>query len=148
MNTVKFNPFFQGRPFNLVMDEFFNRNLSDIVGGDAPFSVPSVNIKEDSSAYHLEMAAPGFDKSDFSIKLEKNQIIISVEKEVKNESTEKEGKWNRKEFHYGSFSRSFTLPETANTDEINAEYVNGVLLLTIAKKEEAKEKEPKVIEIK
>lgn len=140
------NPLFPAKPFTTVLDEIFNRSLGDFVGFDNTQTIPAVNIKETDELFILEMAAPGFVKADFNVTLENDQLIISAER--KTEEDKKESKWARKEFHYEKFSRRFTLPETANLNQITASYENGVLVLDIAKKEEAKVQPAKVIEIK
>ena len=107
--------------------------------------VPSVNIKEKEAAFEVELAAPGMDKKDFKIQLDDNTLTISAEKqEERNEETEK---FTRREFRYDSFMRSFELPNTVNADSIDARYQNGILRLTLPKKEEAKQKSKKQIAI-
>ncbi|MBK7522927.1 MAG: Hsp20/alpha crystallin family protein [Saprospiraceae bacterium] len=146
MNRVHINPFFPVKNFSTVLDDIFNRGLNDVVGFDNNHTVPAVNIKETDSNFIIELAAPGFEKVDFDIKVENNQLVISAEN--KSEKDTSEGKWTRKEFHYEKFSRSFTLPETADNEKIDGQYNNGVLVLSISKKEEAKAKPAKLIEIK
>jgi HSP20 family protein len=86
------------------------------------------------------------DKKDFHISLDGNLLTISSEKEQREEKTEQH--YTRREFSYQSFRRSFELPkEVVDMDNINARYENGLLLLTIPKKEEAKQKAPRMIEI-
>ena len=93
------------------------------------------------------MSAPGFEKSDFKIELNNSLLTISSEKKIKNET--KEGQqFTRREFSYQSFSRSFTLPDTVEGEKIKAKYDNGILSVSIPKKEEAKPKPVKQIEIK
>jgi len=77
-------------------------------------------------------------KEDFQINLERNVIIISSEKSTENTEDSKDHNYTRKEFNYSSFSRSFVLPEAANREDINATYVDGVLIVVIPKKDEAK----------
>lgn len=140
MTQVKFSrrPF--ESTFNSLVDDLFaempvlfkNGNNQPLQGkGFAP-----VNIKETEKGYNLEVAAPGFDKSDFKINLDRDVLTISVEKkeEVKNEN-EKE---IRREYSYRSFSRSFTLDEKIDAAGIEAKYVNGILTLNLPKKEEVK----------
>ena len=92
------------------------------------------------------MAAPGFEKKDFKIELLNNLLTISSEKQVETET--KEGQqFTRQEFSYQSFSRSFTLPNTVEGEKIQAKYENGILKVAIPKKEEAKPKPVKQIEI-
>ena len=97
---------------------------------------PAVNISETKDDYMVTMAAPGLKKSDFNIDVEGNLLTISSEKEETKEA--KEATYNRKEYSYSSFSRSFTLPAEVMSDKIEATYEDGVLKLTLPKKEEAK----------
>jgi HSP20 family protein len=110
-------------------------------------TVPSVNIKETNNHFEVEMAAPGMKKEDFSIELDGNLLTITSEKENKQE--EKEGdRYTRREFSYQAFTRSFQLPkEVVDADKIEAKYEDGVLNLVIPKKEEAKQKPPRMIKI-
>ncbi len=147
MNIVKVNPVFQGRTFTNLMDDVFNRSISDLVGSDFSVTTPSVNITENNDTFTLELAAPGLDKKDFNIFIEKDQLVISASKEVKNEDKE-EGKWTRKEFNYTTFKRTFHLTDAVDAENINAEYNKGILTLVLPKKEEIKAKAPKTIEIK
>jgi len=97
---------------------------------------PAANILENPDAFELNLAAPGMKKDDFKIQLENNILTISAE--IKDE-TEEEGKnYTRKEFHYGSFSRSFTLPKTIDFDKIKADYETGILKVILPKKDEAR----------
>jgi HSP20 family protein len=98
--------------------------------------VPAVNISETAEAYHIELAAPGLRKQDFKISTERNMLTVSVEQRAEN--TENNKKYNKREFSYTSFVRSFTLPETADDNRIEAVYNDGVLQIDVAKKEEAK----------
>src|SRR5688572_525872 len=90
-------------------------------------SLPAVNIKENNNEFNIEFAAPGFNKSDFKIKVEENVLNISAEKE--GQKSEEKDHFTRKEFSYNSFSRSFTLPQTVNAEKIDAKYNNGILQL-------------------
>jgi HSP20 family protein len=147
MNIVKVNPIFQGRTFTNLMDDVFNRSISDLVGSDFSVTTPSVNITENNDTFTLELAAPGLDKKDFNIFVDKDQLVISASKEVKNEDKE-EGKWTRKEFNYTTFKRTFHLTDAVDAENINAEYNKGILTLVLPKREEIKAKAPKTIEIK
>lgn len=147
MNIVKVNPFLQSKSFTNLLDDVFNRSISDLVGSDFAVTTPSVNVSEDNDNVVLEVAAPGLDKKDFNIAVEKDQLIISASKEAQTEDKE-EGKWTRKEFNYQSFKRSFHLSDKIETEKIEAEYHNGILKLVLPKKEEAKPKAPATIEIK
>lgn len=128
-NTEKmpslFNDFF--RPW----DEWFEGGLTSRV-----LNVPAVNITENKDEFMVSLAIPGMKKEDFNIDIEGNMLTISSEKEESKE--EKDEKYTRKEFNYSSFSRSFSLPDEVNMEKIDARYVDGVLKLSLPKKEEAK----------
>lgn len=135
---------------------FFPTLLSDFFDNDKFFSnrwlekefaqsLPSVNVKENSNEFNVELAVPGFKKNDFKISVDENTLTISAEKqEEKNEEKER---FTRKEFSYNSFSRSFTLPQTVNAGKIDAKYNDGILKLNIPKKEEAKTLPKKEIKV-
>ncbi len=94
--------------------------------------IPAVNVSDNEKEYNIEIAAPGMKKEDFKVNVESGVLNISAKRE---ESEEEEGKnYTRREFSYNSFSRSFTLPENANQEDIRAKYENGLLKLTLAKK--------------
>jgi HSP20 family protein len=99
-------------------------------------SMPAVNIRENGSHYTVTLAAPGLKKEDFHIDLDGNMLTISSEKEEKKE--EKDERFTRKEYSFTSFSRSFTLPEDARPEAIDARYENGELRITLPRKEESK----------
>ncbi len=132
-------------------DDFFSRDLMD--WGMQHFSntgttLPSVNIKENNDGYVVEMAAPGMNKDDFTIELDNDILRISSEKEVENELKGDE-QYSRREFSYQSFQRTFHLPKhVVNDDSIKAEYHNGVLRIDIPKREEAKKRPPRQINVK
>ncbi len=105
-------------------------------------SFPAVNVLETEDAFQIELAAPGLKKEDFKVNIHENTLIISTEK-----TTETTGKYTRREFNFSTFKRSFTLPKTVDGEQIVATYTDGVLGLTLPKKEEAKPKEPRSIEI-
>lgn len=132
-----------------LFDDFFSRELFN--WGNSNFSststtVPSVNIKETADNYEVEVAAPGMEKKDFNVTLDDNLLIISSSKQQSQEK--KEDNYTRREFSYQSFQRSFELPKNVvDEDKIIARYENGLLHLTIPKREEAKQKAPRTIEI-
>jgi HSP20 family protein len=134
----------------MLFDDFFSRELFN--WGNSNFSntkttVPSVNIKETSESFEVEVAAPGIEKKDFNITLDGNLLTISSQKEHRSQNTE--DNYTRREFSYQSFQRSFELPkDVVNEEGITAGYENGVLHLTVPKREEAKQKAPRMIEIK
>ena len=118
---------------------------TDFLDKDFFKSMPSANIIEDPNQFNIELAVPGMSKNDFHIKVENDVLTISAEK--KEEKEEKNEKYTRKEFYYGSFERSFTLPNSVTSDRIEGKYENGILKLAIPKKEEAKKKPVKEIKV-
>ncbi|WP_266368224.1 Hsp20/alpha crystallin family protein [Tellurirhabdus rosea] len=107
-------------------------------------TAPAVNIREDEKAYHLEVAAPGYKKEEFSINVLLNRLTISARQEEKKE--EASGTFTRREFGFSSFERSFQLPKHVNSDEIQATYTDGILTVTVPKVE-VKQPEAKQIAI-
>ena len=134
----------------ILFDRFFENDMFDWSSrnySNTNTTLPAVNIKEDKDGFEVEMSAPGFEKYDFKIELNNSLLTISSEKKVENET--KEGQqFIRREFSYQLFSRSFTLPETVEGEKIAAKYKNGILFVSIPKKEEAKPRPVKQIEIK
>lgn len=106
---------------------------------------PAVNIKEDPEAFHTEMAVPGFAKKDFKIDIEGSYLTISAEKE--RETHESNEHYTKKEFESKSFSRTFNLPENVDEDKIQAAYKDGILQITIPKKETSKPTLKKKIQV-
>jgi HSP20 family protein len=104
--------------------------------------VPPVDVYEDEHSIQLKLEAPGIDEKDLDIKVENNVLTVSGERKLENE--EKQENFHRVERRYGSFSRSFTLPNTVSTDDIQADYNSGVLKIRLAKRAEAKPKQIKV----
>jgi HSP20 family protein len=147
MNITNVNPFLPGRTFSNMMDDVFNNSISNLVGSDLEVTMPATNIIENNENYILMLAAPGLEKQDFDVSLEKGMLIISGNKNNGQEEKETE-KWIRKEFNFSSFRRSFKLTDVVDFEHIQAEYTNGILVLTLPKKEEVKTKAPRSIEIK
>ncbi|MCF0069331.1 Hsp20/alpha crystallin family protein [Dyadobacter sp. CY261] len=135
--------------FPALFDDFFGRELFN--WGNNNYSststtVPSVNIRETNDHFEVEVAAPGMQKSDFQIRLDGNTLTLSSQRQNREKKSE-EG-YTRQEFSYQSFQRTFLLPkDVVNDDGIVARYDNGLLMLTIPKKEEVKQKPPRMIEI-
>jgi len=132
-----------------LFDRFFETDLFDWSNrnySNTNTTLPSVNIKEDHEGFEVEMAAPGFAKNDFKIELNNDLLTISSEKKLENEIKEGQ-RFSKREFSYQSFSRTFTLPNTADSEKINAKYENGILKVAIPKKEEAKPKPLRQISI-
>jgi HSP20 family protein len=147
MSLIKRNGNFPSFPTlfdDLFSRELFNWNNSNF--STTSTTVPSVNIRETDSSFEVEMAAPGMEKKDFHISLEGNTLTIASQKQSKQEQ-EQDG-YSRKEFSYQSFQRSFELPkDVVDEENIAARYENGLLHLTIPKKEAARKKAPRLIEI-
>ena len=149
MTIVKRNGNLQHH-FPPLFDDLFNRDifnwgLSNY--SDTNTTIPAVNIKETRENYEVEVAAPGMNKSDFNVHLDGNMLTISSEKQTQQDQQE-EVRYSSREFSYQSFSRTFTLQkDVVDTEKIQALYENGVLHLVIPKKEEAKQKGPRRIEI-
>lgn len=116
--------------FNEAFDKFWAEENSNWL--------PSANIKERANDYQIELAVPGMEKKDFKIEIENN--ILSVSAERKEEMNEENEKYTRKEFHFNSFKRSFTLPDSVKHEQIQASYNNGILNLIVPKKEEVIQK--------
>jgi HSP20 family protein len=144
MALVKFS-----NQFPSLFDHFFENDLYDWSNrhfSTTDTTLPSVNIKESQDEFEVELAAPGFQKTDFTIELKHDMLTISSEKKIENET--KEGQqFARREFSYQSFSRSFVLPNTIDNDKIKAKYENGILKVIIPKKDEAKPKPARQIAI-
>ncbi|UAB81097.1 Hsp20/alpha crystallin family protein [Marixanthomonas sp. SCSIO 43207] len=135
MNLVRRN----NNWFPSLLDELFTENKLDVPNYEN-FSIPAVNIQEKNTNFVVQLAVPGLKKENFNIEVEDDVLKISAEvsSEKEEKNTETETKFTRKEFNYSSFKRSFTLPENVNVDEVNATYKEGVLEITLPKKEEEK----------
>ncbi len=135
MTLVKFNNKTRNTApyFNNVFDSLFSDALNKNYGVN---KIPGVNIYEGENAYKIELAAPGLNKVDFKIDLKKDNLSVWAEKKAEAGAIQKD--YSRKEFDYTSFVRSFILPEGVDADKISAEYINGILTITIGKKDEAK----------
>ncbi len=124
--------------------------LSDFFDDDRYLSrnsnVPAVNVKETEKEFEVEVAAPGFNKKDFNISVDNGLLTVSAER--REEREDKQDNYTRKEFGYESFSRAFNLPVNANEEDISAKYEEGILKLSIAKKNQPESKLRKSIEIK
>ncbi len=154
MSLVKFR---RRRPFGSLMtqdffdmDDFFdNRDwVRDMLPDrfwNGKRSEPALNIKETDDHFEIELAAPGFAKKDFEVTIEDGCLNVSAEKSSSEE--EKEENYTRREFSYNAFERSLQLPESVKEEAIKAKYNDGILSFRLAKKEEAKKRPPKVIEV-
>ena len=128
-------------------DDFFNdRVFNNNSHVQRKSFSPAVNIIEADNEFKIEVAVPGLSKSAFNIEVEDDVLTISpVEKEIKEEEIPN---YTRREFNLSSFKRSFQLPETVDQDQIQASHKEGVLTITLVKKEEVVQNAPKRIEVK
>jgi HSP20 family protein len=140
-------PFNSIRPFvgSELLQDFFNDDMG-YMGRNIGTTLPAVNIEETDNDLIIEVAAPGMNKKDFKVEVADNHLHIGYRKEAQNQSNES-NHW-RKEFNFESFERNFTLPAMVEGDKIEASYDNGLLRITIPKKEEARRKPAKNIEIR
>lgn len=117
-----------------MLNEMFDRNFN--TGFERKCGcVPATNIMEKDNSYMIELAVPGMKKDDFKLEMENNILSVVFEKK---EEEKPEGEYLQREFHMEEFTRSFTLPETADSENIKARYDNGILVITIPKMEKAK----------
>ncbi|MCC6460850.1 MAG: Hsp20/alpha crystallin family protein [Saprospiraceae bacterium] len=127
MTLVRFQP----APFPQLLSEFLNPSLAQ-----AQRSQPAVNVIQTPTGFRLEVAAPGLAKEDFQLKMEKNVLTISAHKE---QAQLAEGaRFQRREFSFTAFERAFRLPESVDTDRVDAGFKNGILMVTLLNKPETK----------
>lgn len=117
------------------MEKFFNAPLDEFFTMGKVMNVPAVNVSETDKEFRLLIAAPGMDKKDFKVEAMDDLLTIRAEKE--KEEKEDNARFNRREYNYSSWSRSFTLPENCDASKIDAAYVNGELKIMIPKIEVA-----------
>jgi len=127
-----------GKRFSDIMDEFF----SDAVATRQNRFSPSIDISETDNQYIIDVEIPGIKKDDIDLNIENNTLTISGERKFEKKEDNKQ--YHRVESHYGSFSRSFTLPENVKTDSISATYNNGILNITVDKSEQQMKKQIKI----
>lgn len=131
MKLVKFNQLEPNYPttFSSMLDRFFN----DSIGQNIKHFTPAVDISEDDNHYEIHVSVPGMKKSDFNLEVTDGRLTISGERKMEEK---KEGKnFHSLETHYGSFSRSFYLPDNVNEDGIAASYEDGLLKVSLPKEE-------------
>ncbi len=144
MNLIKWNDFDDNFPqLPTIFEDFFGRNninksLSSRV------NIPAVNIKEEEDKFQITLAVPGLKKEDCKIKVENGMLTVSSTK--KDEIKEDKGKYSRYEYNFSSFSRSFSIPDNADPEDVKAKYEDGELKITIQKKEKTLTSE-KLVEI-
>lgn len=147
MSIIKRGEMFSDMPF---FNDFFARDLWNWGlknNSTTNTTIPAVNIKETNDNFTVEVAAPGMRKEDFKVELNGNMLTIRSERENKYEEAEGE-KYSRREFSYQAFQRIFELPShVVDAEHIEAKYENGLLHLVIPKREEAKQRPPRMIEI-
>lgn len=121
--------------FPSIWEDFFNNDLLNFPSMmSRGRTVPAVNISETEKDYVVELAAPGMKKTDFNVHIDRNVLTVSAEQKAENKE---EGKnFTRREYSYQSFERSFTLPETADQQKVDAVYADGVLRITLNKRKE------------
>jgi HSP20 family protein len=139
MTLVKLKAHPTNHSFNNLMENFFTPFTSlyrdDVATLNNRFSIPA-NTKEVENGYQVEIIAPGLDKENFKIDLDKNTLIISAE--VKKVEEEKKEKFIHREYNVQPFKRSFHLDNNIDVENISAQYVNGILTLNLPKKSEVK----------
>lgn len=133
MKLVRYNNFDNYAPtkWNSLLDTFFTD--ANLGGARANKFIPSVDILENDNAYEILVAVPGMNKEDFHIDINERQLIVSGERKWKDES--KDQNYHKVETQFGSFSRTFTLPDNVNKEKIGASYNNGILEIEIPKDE-------------
>lgn len=150
MSIIRRNNTLPGMSMTSLFDDLFNRDLLNWGlnnNSTTNTTIPAVNIKESKENFEVELAAPGMRKEDFKVELDGNQLTIFSEKRMEDEQSE-ENRYTKREFSYQSFQRTFQLPkDVVDADKIEARYENGLLHLLIPKKEEAKQKPPRMIQI-
>ena len=139
---------------NLIRKQapFFPSLIDDFVNQDWNFKTPSsitlpaVNIKDLEAQFEIELAVPGMKKSDFEIEVEDG--LLSISSSLEEEQVTEKGKFTRREFSYNSFKRTFTIPESVDPSNIEAQYSDGVLQLRLPKRKEALPQPKKLIKIR
>jgi HSP20 family protein len=127
------------------MDRFFNSPLDEFTNFGKVMNVPAVNVTETDNEFNLSIAAPGLEKKDFKVEAFDEMLTISAEHE--REEKETNDRFNRREYNYSSWSRSFSLPENCNYNKIDATYKNGELKIIIPKMEVKESKKVKSISV-
>ena len=131
MSIIRYNANdFVPTSFSTLIDRFFNESLART--GGSTF-VPKVDIAESENSFELQIVAPGLNKEEFKIEVNDNYLTVSGERKFTDEKKEKN--FHSIETQYGSFSRSFGLPENVDATKIQAKYNNGILELTLPKDE-------------
>jgi HSP20 family protein len=128
------------------LDRFFRNDFLNL-WDDEPDTIPSINITEEKNAFKIEMAAPGLKKEDFNIDIDRNVLTISSQKESERKEGDGREGYSRREYNYTSFSRSLSLPENTDSSKIAAKYTDGILTVSIPKKEDAQKNATQKIKV-
>lgn len=128
-----------------LVNGFFNRDTSDLFDSSVGQMLPAVNIADKADMFEIEVAAPGLKKEGFQVNL--NQTVLSIGYAEEPSTEEQNEKYTRREFRFRSFKRTFNLPQTIDVERISASYIDGILRLQLPKREEAKPKPERMIEI-
>lgn len=134
--------------FSNLWEDFLGGDITDVANWETKFTVPAVNIVEKPDKFLVSLAIPGMERSDFNVSVDNGVLSVASEKEEKHEEKDKDSKFTRREFYYHSFRRSFTLPESVQADQIGATYENGILEISLPKRETAQVKPMKQIPVK
>lgn len=128
-NLIRRNSFFD----DFITKDLFEFNRPKFSPSEA--TLPSVNVLEQKDSFEIQVAAPGIKKENFKIDLERNVLTVGSETREETEQKDSDGSFTRREFNYSSFSRSFTLPDIVDADRIEAAYEDGILKITVPKKD-------------
>jgi HSP20 family protein len=141
---TRWEPFREFTTLQDRLNRLFQQSFSE--GRDESLTTssfaPAVDVYEDEHNIALKIEVPGIDEKDIDVRIENNSLTVHGERKIEKE--EKEENYRRIERQYGSFTRTFTLPSTVDTEKVSAHYDKGVLKITLAKKAEAKPKQIKV----
>ena len=130
-----------------MFDDFFTRDLFRPSFTNTGVSTPAVNIIETNDDFRLEMVAPGMKKENFNLEVQNNTLTVSYDHEDNREGVRRDWTYRTREYNYHSFTRSFSLPETVESEKIQAKYESGILNVIIPKREDAKGKPVRQITI-
>ncbi len=133
MTMMRFSPY---SPLSDLFQDLFGDSSKEKMEYKNYECAPSANILENNQGFELQLAIPGIQKEDVKISLEKNILNVSSEKEAAK--IDEDTRFTRREFVFGTFSRSFTLPDTIDTDKIGADFTDGILKITLPKRAETK----------
>ncbi len=134
MSLIKYNPT-ELRPvsFNSLFDRFFNDNFANTEKNGTSSFIPQVDVAETEKAFELQFVVPGIDKSGIHIDLQDGKLTVSGERKIEDSKNGKN--YHSRESYYGSFTRSFYLPDNINEDKVEATYKDGILNIVIPKDE-------------